>query len=121
MNAGRVAARMASGEIVSRIRLREPNDGDVSNPDSDLARIASDIVLFDESCLQSLSDFFAVAMHSILLSFAALVVSFVVATLENRTWLSENRDLVAVVFGLLLGLGALASKVMTVMANTSVS
>ena len=42
-----------------------------------------------------------------------------IATLERRTWLSENRNSVAVVFGLLLGLGALASKVMTVMANTS--
>tara|TARA_B110000008_G_C16847666_1_gene515443 strand:+ start:113 stop:634 length:522 start_codon:yes stop_codon:yes gene_type:complete len=81
--------------------------------------IAADINLFDESIVSGYSSFFAATIHSILLGTFAFIAAVCVAILENKTWLDPSNEAGVAVFGLLIGFGALAMKVLSTMATTT--
>ena len=122
MSTGIDAIKTASSEIVSRIKTWSPpirGESRTSTMTNSLTMIAADINLFDESIVSGYSSFFAATIHSILLGTFAFIAAVCVAILENKTWLDPSNEAGVAVFGLLIGFGALAMKVLSTMATTT--
>lgn len=127
MSVGMRAIRMASGEIVSKIRTWVPPEPDSTGAGSgeggdfehSLSMIAADITLLDESCVNMFSAFFGATAHALLMATFLFVLATVVTLLEDRTWLNASNKAGVCVIGLLLGFGALCGKALGVMATTS--
>ena len=119
MMVGMRAIRMASGEIVSKIRTWNPPEH--NNPDNGVGfdplagDDAADIMLLDESCVGTFSEFSArrgMRCYWQLL----LVTATVFAVIEDRTWLNASNVAGVCVIGMLLGMGALCGTVISMMA-----